>query len=188
MEYALLPGFGKRKGQNIVSKLKNVQITEAQAIKCAMVQGISESNGQKLIDHFGSLDEFLFGSKQGQIKDIQGFGEILANKIEDEFPKFIKMFELLKEVNVTIKPEAVKMEVQTKGNIVMTGKCLQYGRKELGKILEDKGWTIQSGINKDTNVLLTDNPSPTSSKGKKAYALGIAIRTYNQIFEQEDIS
>jgi DNA ligase (NAD+) len=181
-----LPGFGPSKAKNIISKLKGVKLTEAQVIECAMVKGISSSQSKKLIEHFGSLENF-FRTKftVDDIKVIDSFGDVLAETVRNNKNLFEITYNDLIECGLQIieaKPKTVGAK-----NIVFTGKCEKYGRKELEKVLEDAGFNVQSGINKDTQILLCEDPNSGSSKVKKAEKFGTQVMTYIQFFEENGI-
>ena len=180
-----LSGFGDRKANNIVSKLSNVKITEAQAIKCAMVQGISESSGQKLIDHFGSIDNFIETATETTIENIAGFGGIMAKVVSENIYVFKDMYQELMQCGVTIVVAKEEFE-PTKDNIVFTGTCPTMGRKELTAKLTEMGYNIQKSINKDTDILLTNDTDSVSAKTTKAKKHGTRIINYLDFFNKEE--
>jgi len=180
-------GFGKRKAANINSKLKNLKVHDWQVLQCAMIQGLGGKQCQKLINHYGGMYKML-ASDLKDLEQVDGFGDILAQKIRDNIHKMKEMVNTFHKLDIEILLTNFTKSPKSSKNIVFTGKCEQFGRKELTKKLEENGWTVQSGINKQTNVLLTNNPDPTSSKGKKAYELNIPIKTYDQFFKEEGIS
>jgi len=178
-----IPGLGEKKAANIISKLKGIIISEAQAITCAMVPGISGKSSEKLLSHFGSLDKFLEGFTKEEIVSVPDFGDALSTVLIDNLEMIKDTIESIKNCGVVIK--ASKTSNNSSGlNIVFTGACEQYTRKELEKILKDKGYNIQSGVNKTTNMLLTDDPDSNSSKTKKAKELGVKIVTYGEFFDE----
>jgi len=171
-------GIGKRKAQNIISKLDNITLTEAQVMECAMVQGLGNKQCQKLIDHFGSVEEFLDKCCISlSISHIDGFGDVLSRTVMKNMVKFRKMFNILSRFCVIKKKELTK---RTEGyTLVCTGKA-ELGRKELTKKLEEMGHTVESSVKKGVTLLLTDDPNSNSSKTKKAKELGIEIKTYEE--------
>lgn len=181
-ELESLEGFGPKKADNLIKKLKNIEITEAQALECAMVKGISKKNAEKIIDHYGSYNEFLLYVNKSSLIQINDIGEVLANNIMKDLPEILKVYDELKSCGVKIK---TKEKSGDKGNIVFTGTCSQYPRKELEKILVDMGYTIQSGVTKTTNLLLTDG-IVSGTKVEKANKLGVEIKTYDEFFQEKD--
>lgn len=177
-----IDGFGQKTAEYIVSKLSNMELTEAQVLECAMVKGMGNKQCQKLIDHFGSIESFLSCKNvESDLLTLEGFAEKSITNIVNNRIRFKKMFEVLSYF-CTIK--TVDKSNQTEGNIVFTGKCEKFNRKQLTQYLEEQGWKIQSNVNKDTNLLLTDNPNSGTSKTKKAKSLGVVIKSYNEFFQE----
>ncbi len=180
-----LDGFGPKKSSNIIYKLNTVALTEAKVLKCAMVPGISESNAEKLINHFGNIENFLYPEIDFVIDytSIDGFAEITSNTIKENMNKFQKIYEILKKHIIILKIEKTKLTPNGL-NIVFTGKCETHNRKELTTFLKEKGYNVQKNINKETDILLVADINSTSSKMKKAGKLGIKIQTYDEYFKE----
>jgi len=179
-ELVKMDGIGKSKARNILSKMKNITLTEAQVLECAMVQGLGNKQCQKLIDYFGTIQDFLDNeiNTQNNIILIDGFGDVLSQTVIDNMPKFRKMYNVLSRY---CKIKTKELTMASNGyNIVCTGKCDMYGRKELTKKLEEMGHTVDSSVTKNTTLLLTDDPNSNSGKTKKAKDLGIEIKTYEE--------
>jgi DNA ligase (NAD+) len=179
-----LPSFGKSKAANIVAKMKTVKFTEADVLKAAMVKGISSSQSKRLIEKFGSLENFLKGVTRSEIESINGMGGKLADIVFTNHHVFVSMFEEIKNCGFEIMA-TVDTSNMTTMNVVCTGTCAQYGRKELAKVLEEKGVHMQKAVNKDTNYLLTNDVNSNSSKAKKAQKLGVKIISYDDFFQNK---
>jgi len=173
-----IPGFGERKANNILKKMTGISLTEAQVLKCAMINGISESNAQKLIDHFGGILKFI-NSFGYDFTKIDGIGDIMSKTITYNMHRFNDMYVMLRDY---IEIESIQSEVNKdyKPNVVFTGKCEQFTRKEMNEILIDNGYNPQKGITKSTDLLLVADENSTSSKMKKAEKLGIEVKTYDR--------
>ncbi len=204
-----IPGFGAGKANNIVNRLKSVSLSHADILKCAMIPGISNSTGQKLINHFGNIENFLTSRMKECIEKLNGqdqtyylhedydydkidhIGDVLSKAINDNMFEFNRIYEILLKY-VTIKPEVVVdfetgRSVNKNINIVFTGKCDQFSRKELTDVLETAGYTVQKSINKLTNILLVADVNSNSSKTKKAKTLGVEIKAYENFFKENKI-
>jgi len=68
--------------------------------------------------------------------------------------------------------------VQSKGKICMTGKG-PLTRKELIRVIEERGWEFSPDITKDVDILLCEDPEAGSSKLIKAKKLGIKLLSYS---------
>ena len=181
-ELESLEGFGPKKADNLIKKLKGIEITEAQALECAMVKGISKKNADKIISYYSDFDNFILKVNKDSLMDIDDIGGILADGVMKELPEIIKMYDELKSCGVKIKKNEVSGD---KGNIVFTGTCSQHPRKELEKILMEMGYKIQSGVTKTTNLLLTDGII-SGTKVEKANKLGVEIKTYAEFFQEKN--
>lgn len=90
----------------------------------------------------------------------------------------IEKFYRLRFVYNRIVWNAPSANTESKGKVAITGK-LSVKRSEFEKELKASGWTVGE-ISKDTDFLITDNPTSSSSKNKKADDWGI-----NKITEAE---
>jgi len=190
IDLMLIDGFGERKSANIIAKLNNIVLTEAKVLKCAMVQGISESNGQKIIDHYGDISTFL-NSRDNKDIDytcIKGIGEVMSETINANFHLFISTFLSLRDKIIIFQIKKTKLDPTAANlNIVFTGKCTRFSRKELTDVLESKGFTVQKAINKETNILLVADTNSESGKTKKAKSLDVEIKGYDAFFAKVKI-
>ena len=70
----------------------------------------------------------------------------------------------------------------SKGQVCMTGKG-PLGRKELQKIIEERGYEFSSSVTKSTSILLCEDPEGSSSKVKKAREKGILLLSYEDFLD-----
>ena len=73
---------------------------------------------------------------------------------------------------------------ESRGQVCMTGKG-PMGRKELQKIIEDRGYEFTSSVTKSTDILLCEDPEGTSSKLQKARKNGTQLISYEDFLNQE---
>lgn len=83
----------------------------------------------------------------------------------------IEKFYRLRFVYNRIVWDQPSANTESKGKVAITGK-LSVKRSEFEKELKASGWTVGE-ISKDTDFLITDNPTSSSSKNKKADQWGI---------------
>ena len=121
--------------------------------------------------NINSLDNFNNFKADGSV-----IGDNLIEFRENAFNTIIS--DLLVYIEVT------DVEIgEDKMKIAFTGKCDTMGRKELVKYVEDKGFEYCSSITKDTNILLCEDISGTSSKLVKAKKNGTELISYSQFLE-----
>ena len=68
----------------------------------------------------------------------------------------------------------------------MTGSPKAFGfktKEEFVNLIKQNGY-IHTGLDKSTNVLITDDLNSSSSKMAKARKLGVEIKTYEQILNE----
>lgn len=74
-------------------------------------------------------------------------------------------------------PETKKVEIENK--IAVTGSLEGMSRKQFEEFINTKGYGLTSNL-KEAQYLVTNNPDPTSSKGKKAKELNVPIITQEE--------
>lgn len=138
------------------------------AIKALNIPRISEVNASKLAQFPGVVKQLMncedVTFKLDQIKVI---GEANCASILDNSSKFSR----LKYIESNIDwAAATSNSGSTK--VVITGK-LSISRKQFEQILKEKGYVLQSSVNKETFCLITDDPNSNSSKNAQANKLNI---------------
>lgn len=136
---------------------------------------------KKILKEFESLEE-LFSDKNKsikKIKSINGLGNAFVKSFEEYFEIAKTTFNELNSIGCVMD----KFDnITVKGYYCHTGKVPQNfkNRDELISELEKQGWIFTKSINKDTNILLTEDKTKMSSKMKKAASLNISIMTYQE--------
>lgn len=136
---------------------------------------------KKILKEFESLEE-LFSDKNKsikKIKSINGLGNAFVKSFEEYFEIAKTTFNELNSIGCVMD----KFDnITVKGYYCHTGKVPQNfkNRDELISELEKQGWIFTKSINKDTNILLTEDKTKMSSKMKKAASLNIPIMTYQE--------
>jgi DNA ligase (NAD+) len=106
------------------------------------------------------------------ICSIESFKEKTADKIINGMPAFIEFFNATADVFKYIDPADIEVGDELAGEkIVFTG----FRDKDLKAAVEAAGGTMQSSISGKTTLVVTTNPSGTSSKLKKARDQGTPI-------------
>ena len=87
------------------------------------------------------------------------------------------LYELMNTVDIIV-PEEVK-NMESKGTVCATGSA-PMGRKDLQKIIAEKGYEWHSSVTKYLSILLVDDVNGTSSKIVKARKNGVEIMLYEE--------
>lgn len=176
-------GFGKKSAQNIIKAIKNKRkITLERFLISLGIDEVGEETSNILAEEFLELDKIIHVKKQ-DLKNIDGMGEVMAQKIVD----FFRNKKNIKEINnllkfVTIDKFQRKKIVAnyfTDKKILITGTFQNFSRDKLKEIIKNKGGKNVSSISKNTDILLAGQKA--GSKLEKAKDLGVEIMDEKKI-------
>lgn len=161
-----LEGFGDKKINGFIIGVKKADtMTAAKLLSRLGIPLVQEKALKKL--GIKNIDDFYIFNDESYV-----IGKnIIKWKENDLNILFLK--DLLQVVNII----EVKSS-ESKGLICMTGKG-PLSRKEIIRIINEKGWEFSSTISKDVKILLCEDPEGDSGKLKKAKKLGIELISYN---------
>jgi len=166
-----LEGFGEKKIKNFLTQLEKVRTMPAPALISKLgIPLVQQKALKKLGIHsmndFMTFDDDTFVTGQN----------IITWKNNSENISFLKdLLNVVKVEDVDIK--------ETKGQVCMTGKG-PLGRKELQKIIEEKGYEFSSSVTKNTSILLCEDPGGSSSKLQKARQNGVDLISYEDFLKE----
>ena len=167
-----LPGFARKKAENLINAIKKVKGVECWRFVNALgIEHIGEVASKKICDTFGI--EF-YKHKPEEFYKIEGFGpemvKSIAEYIKVNKDKIEKLIELIQPKN----PE--KKEVENSpfaGKIVVLTGTMKKPRGEIKELLENLGAHVTNSVSKHTDYLIVgENPG---SKLEKAKKLGVKI-------------
>ncbi len=174
-----LPGFARKKAENLVNAIKKVKGIECWRFVNALgIEHIGEVASKKICETFGI--EF-YKHKPEEFYKIEGFGpemvKSIAEYIKVNKDKIEKLIELIQPKN----PE--KKEVNSpfaNKTIVLTG-TMSKSRGEIKELLESLGAKVSNSVSKKTDFVITgENPG---SKLEKAKKLGVNILSEKEMWE-----
>jgi DNA ligase (NAD+) len=131
-------------------------------------------------DILETFDEHSESELLKMVLKVEGFSEIMANKIVKGLPKFIKFLKgIYKHLSVSLlnkekKDKKVKKNLEGK-KIVCSG-----FRTVLDEFIEDRGGKQVSSISKNTDILVVKDKELSTGKIEKAKELGIQIYTIEE--------
>ena len=167
-----LPGFARKKAENLVNAIKKTKGIECWRFVNALgIEHIGEVASKKICEKFGV--EF-YKHKPEEFYEIEGFGPEMVKSIEEYVKvnkdKIEKLIELIEPKN----PE--KKEVQNSPfygkTVVLTG-TMKKPRGEIKELLENLGAHVSSSVSRKTDYLIVgEDPG---SKLEKAKKLGVKI-------------
>ena len=167
-----LPGFARKKAENLINAIKRVKGVECWRFVNALgIEHIGEVASKKICETFGV--EF-YKHKPEEFYKIEGFGpemvKSIAEYIKVNRDKIEKLIELIQPRNPEKKE--VKESPFAGKTVVLTG-TMSKPRSEIKELLESLGAHVSSSVSKKTDYLIVgEDPG---SKLEKAKKLGVKI-------------
>lgn len=180
-QLSTLDGFKDKKINNTLQAIKgSVNVPLPNFIFALGIENIGLVTAKDFAKTFGCIDNLRNATMQ-QLTTIDEVGEIVASSVVEYFlDEFnLEQIERLKQLGIDPKFEQKTVKGVFAGRVVvLTGSLENYTRSEAGKLIEDNGGTIASGISKAVNLVLVG--SDAGSKLDKAKKLNIEIIDENQ--------
>jgi len=187
-EVAKLEGFGTTSARNLVEAINKAKnCTLASVISALGIPGVGKSTAKDIANYmskgstlatFCAMASTAIGPEGFKWEDnIEGIGEKTSKSINKYITDHAHMLhELGFLLNVTNPKTSGSLEGK---NFCITGSLSQFeNRDALVKDIEDNGGHFTSSVTKDTDYLISnEGKDSTSSKTKKALALGVQIIT-----------
>ena len=176
-ELLALPRFAATSAQKLIKAINSRRtVTLARFITALSIPQVGEETAEDLANHFGTLNKLMI-AKQGNLAEINGVGEVVAEKISEFFAnrgnqKIIT--DLLNEVKIL----PVKLKAKPTGKLagqtfVLTGTLANLTRDEAKKRIKEAGGEVHSSVSAQTNfVVAGEKPG---SKYAQAQELGVPI-------------
>ena len=175
-----LPGFAKKKAENLINAIKKTKGIECWRFVNALgIEHIGEVASKKICENFGV--EF-YKVNPVEFYKIEGFGPEMVKSIE-EFVKVNKdKIETLIKYIEPKNPE--KKEVKNSPflgkKIVLTG-AMSKPREEIKELLENLGAHVSNSVSKKTDYLIVGKDP--GSKLEKAKKLGVKIISEEEMWK-----
>ncbi len=178
-DLAMLPRFGEKSAENIVSSIathKSVPLWRF--IYSLGIIHVGEQTAKDLASHFKTLDKLVLSSKQGtdEIESIENIGPVVARSITQYFShkENIHFIDKLFQNGVTIEEvkdiKGTRFSGQT---FVLTGTLSSMSRDEAKERIIGEGGKVAGSVSKNTSyVVAGEDPG---SKYNDAQKLGVKI-------------
>jgi len=145
------------------------------------VDGLGTTTSKDVAKKFKTLKQVMFVRNPAVFTSIEGIGELTARKIIDGLNAMEPVISRLVEC---IEVQDVK---EATGNLVGLSVCITGAmskpRKEIEKLLSDRGAEIRSSVSKGLSFLIQADASSTSSKSEKAKKLGTKVIGEAELWE-----
>ena len=188
-EWSLKAGFGEKSVNNMLDSIEQSKNTELwRIISAADIPNIGITASKDLANYFKTWDKFRYAIDTNfDFTVLPNFGETADYDIKHhdytEIDFIVKNYLIYNEV----KEAAASAILQSKV-FVITGKLKHFkNRAELKDKIEANGGKVTNSVTKNTNYLINNDITSTSSKNVTAKKLNIPIITEDemiQIFKQ----
>lgn len=169
-----LEGYGEVTAKKLLEPLNaKKRIPLPTFIAALGIRSVSRETGKVLVRAGYDTFDAIADAKPEELSEVEGLGEIKAQKILEGFGQRRDEVERLREVGV--EPVRPDEGGPLRGLSFCFSGSHSRPRKELVRIVESNGGTVRSGVTKGLDYLVLADPSSTSSKAQKARNLGTEI-------------
>jgi len=177
-----MEGFGETSFENLISAVEASRHTTPERLLAALgIPGVGVSGGKLLAKAFSGDLNALRNATEEQLSEINGVGPVMAKDIRTYFKnpeKTAALERLLAFLGIdssAYEKEAGDQPLLDKV-FVITGSVNHFSnRSELKNYIESLGGKATGSVTKNTDYLINNDVTSTSSKNQKAKELGIPI-------------
>ena len=149
------------------------------------INQVGLANAKLLCRHFDNNINNIINADEDELKNIEGFGEVIAHNIRSYFnnEKNLELFNKAIEIITFTTSETVSDKLRGI-NFVITGDVTKFkNRNELKSFIENLGGKVTGSVTSKTNYLINNDNTSESSKNKKAKELNIPIITEEEFLK-----
>lgn len=185
MDILALERKAEKSALNLVESIEKSKEQELYRLVFALgIRHIGQKGAKILCEHFSSIENII-NSTVDDYKDIDGFGEVMAESIVEYFShsENRNLIDDLKACGVKM-PETKKKSKDGKLTgltFVLTGTLPTLKRSEASKLIENAGGKTSSSVSKKTNYVVAGEDA--GSKLTKAQTLGVNIITEEELLQ-----
>ena len=179
-ELLVLPGIKEKSADNILSNLNvildnPIEVEKVVSGSCILGTGLGTRILEKIVLKYPKIFTEDVEISLEQLVEIPSIEEKTANKILNKLDDIRHFIE--EHPRIIIKSIGKKKKIIKKKSAILDKKIVITGKrdKEILDLIEKHGGTLQSTINKSTDILIAEDKDGKSSKIKKANDLGITI-------------
>lgn len=181
-----MEGFGQKSFDNLVAAVeKSRTVPLENFINALGINQVGLSNAKLLCRNYNYSIDDIVKADQEELKDIEGFGEVIAHSIHSYFAnkenlelfnKAVGLLSFVKPAETTDKLGGI--------NFVITGDVAIFkNRNEVKALIESLGGKVTGSVTSKTNYLINNDVNSSSSKNKKAKELNIPIITEEEFIK-----
>lgn len=180
-EIETLDGFGEKSYQNLISAIDSARNVSLEHVMYALgIKGFGLSMAKLVCRQYPmKLTEYV-GLTTEQLTAIDGIGEKLACSFVDYFSnetnqQLLKQLEQILVISLPDQQTSFGLDGKV---FVITGSLEHFSNRNACKEwIEQAGGKVSGSVSKNTDYLVNNDITSTSSKNKKAKELGVSIIT-----------
>ena len=175
-----LDGFGKKSVDNLLASIeKSKDVDFVHFLTAFSIPGVGEGQSKLIVTRYPTFEEFVVACDNGERFDtIDGIGEVLnANIGKWWVNNHVQMLDVADFVRFKQETTAPVGDASFKGCVfVVTGSLNHFNnRDDLKRKIESLGGKVVGSVSKNTDYLINNDTTSTSSKNEKAKKLGVKI-------------
>ncbi len=181
-----MDGFGQKSFDNLVAAVeKSRTVPLENFINALGINQVGLSNAKLLCRNYNYSIENIVKAGQEELKDIEGFGEVIAHSIHTYFANNDNLELFNKAVGLLSFVTPAETTDKLSGiNFVITGDVEIFkNRNEVKALIESLGGKVTGSVTSKTNYLINNDVNSSSSKNKKAKELNIPIITEKEFIK-----
>lgn len=182
-----MEGFGEKSYENMIASIEKARTTTVERLLYALgVPNVGVATAKLIAKAFSGDIEKIRHAGVEELTQINGIGEVMACAYAEYFAKEenqIRLDHILQEVTLehTVSDAAAVLEGKT---FVITGSVLQFkNRNELKSYIEERGGKVASSVSKNTDYLINNDNTSSSTKNKTARELGVPVITEEEFMK-----
>lgn len=175
-----MEGFGEKSYQNLLASIEQArQTTLPRLIYSLGVANIGLANAKMICREFDYELDAMLAADTERLSRIDGIGEVIAAAFCDHF----QMEKNRKELELLLPELQIAVEKQDESALTLQGKVfvvtgsLHYfaNRNALKEEIEKRGGKVTGSVTSNTDALINNDTTSSSSKNKKAKELEIPV-------------
>jgi NAD-dependent DNA ligase len=186
-------------GEKIVNKIyddidqvfKKIDLPTFMAASNKFGRGLGTKKLQEVIKKYPNIMTSNWTKKEmiDNILEVQGFSDKLANNFTDNFPKFLKFYEEINEIQDISRfmdiisetsESSTKSDTFENMTIVFTG----FRDKDMEDLITSNGGKVTNSVSKKTTLLVRADNEEDSNKIRTAKQLGVNIITRTEFMKK----
>lgn len=179
-EIVEMEGFGIKSYENLMAGIAEAQKTTQPRLLYGLgIPNVGVANAKMICKAFQYNLGKIRSADAEELAAVDGIGPVIGKTVAEYFAseKNSSMLDrLLEKLEIEIPDIEASEQIFAGMNFVITGSVQHYSnRNELKSLIEEKGGKVTGSVTSKTTYLINNDAASSSSKNKKAKALGIPI-------------